>query len=113
VDPKLVTMLADYMEKTASVSAIKDRALEIAKKMAGIRRMTGHPLIEGYDMVKKAMTMMTDHDKSLNLITMILDTMQEDHGKHAGLEPGYGVPAPKGEEPSAIEGLMTDCGIVR
>jgi len=139
VDPKLVTMLADYMEKTgsisaetrhlvdrmyrmierqdqektASVSAIKDRALEIAKKMAGTRLMTGHPLIEGYDSVKQAMTMMTDHDKSLNLITMILDTMQEDHGKHAGLEPGYGVPTPKGEELSAIEGLMADCGIVR
>ena len=138
MDPKLVTMLADYMEKTggisaetrhlvdrmyrmierqdqektASVSAIKDRAVEIAKKMAGIRLMTGKPLIEGYDMVKQAMTMMTDHDQSLHLITMILDSMQEDHRKQAGLEPGRGIPAPKGEEPSAIEGLMADCGIV-
>ncbi|MCL2624241.1 MAG: hypothetical protein FWD31_11305 [Planctomycetaceae bacterium] len=138
MDPKLVTMLADYMEKTgsisaetrhlvdrmyrmierqdqektASVSAIKDRAVEIAKKMAGIRLMAGKPLIEGYDMVKQAMTMMTDHNESLHLMTMILDAMQEDHRKQAALEPGRGVPAPKEEEPSAIEGLMADCGIV-
>jgi hypothetical protein len=138
VDPKLVTMLADYMEKTgslsaetrhlvdrmdrmierqdrektASVSAIRDRAVEIAKKMAGIHLMTGQPLIEGNDLVKQAMTMMTDHDNSLNLITMILDFMQEDHRKQAGLEPGRGVPAPKAGESSAIEELMTDCGIV-
>ena len=137
MDPKLVTMLADYMEKTgaisaetrylldrmdkmierqdrektASVSAIKDRAGAIAQKMAGIRLMSGHPLIEGHDLVKQAMTMMTDHDQALSLIEIILNSMQLDHRKQAGLEPGRGVPAPKTGERSAIEELMADCGI--
>jgi len=137
VDPKLVTMLADYMEKTgsisaetrvlvdrmdkmierqdrektASVSAIRDRAGAIAQKMTGIRLMTGQPLIDGYDMVKQAMAMMTDHDQALDLMEMVLDSMQLDHRKQAGLEPGRGVSAPKTEERSAIDELMADCGV--
>ena len=137
MDPKLVTMLADYMEKTgsisaetrslvdrmdkvierqdrektASVSTIRDRAGAIAQKMTGIRLMTGQPLIDGYDMVKQAMAMMTDHDQALDLMEMVLDSMQLDHRKQAGLEPGRGVPAPKTEERSAIDELMADCGV--
>ena len=137
MDPKLVTMLADYMEKTgsvsaetrdlvdrmyrymdrqdhaktASVAAIKDRAGELAQKMTGIRLMTGQPLIEGYEMVKQAADMMSDHDQALDLMTMILDSMQTDHHKQAGIEPGRAVPGSESRELSAIEQLMSDCGI--
>jgi len=139
MDPKLVSMLADYMEKTgsisadtrslvarmyghiekqdsvktASVAALQDKAGTIAQKMAGIRMLSGQPLIDGYEMVKEASAMMADHDQSLQLLDMVLDSFVIDRQKQASLEPGR--PASKtggtGEEQSAIDGLMADCGI--
>ncbi len=137
MDPKLVGMLADYMEKTgsisaetrdlvarmyrvierqdgektASVGALKDRAGELAQKMAGIRLMTGQPLIDGYEMIKQAASMMSDHEQALVLLDMVLDSMQTDHRKQANLEPGKAVGVPQNTNRSAVEELMADCGI--
>lgn len=137
MDPKLVGMLADYMEKTGSISAetrdlvarmyrvierqdgektaslgaMKDCAGALARKMADIRLMTGRPLIDGYEMIKQAADMMSDHEQALVLLDMVLDSMQEDHHKQADLEPGKAVGSPHAGERSAIDELMADCGI--
>jgi len=138
MDPKLVTMLANYMEKTgsvsadtrtlvdrmyryiqrqddaktASVAAIQDRSGMIAQKMAAIRMLSGQSLIEGYEMIKEAAAMMSDHDQALQLLDMVLDSFVVDHQKQASLEPGR--PAASlatGEELTAIEELMAACGV--
>ena len=139
MDPKLVTMLANYMEKTgslsadtrdivdrmyrhiekqddvktASVAALTDKAGVIAQKMAGIRMLTGQPLIEGYEMIKTASDMMIDHEQSLELLDMVLDSFALDRQKQASLEPGRACDRVKtsSNNLSAIEGLMADCGI--
>ncbi len=137
MDPKLVTMLADYMEKTgsisadtrnlvdrmyrhiekqddaktASVAALRDRAGAIAQKMAGIRMLTGQPLIEGYEMIKEAASMMGEHEQSLELLDMVLESFVQDRQKQASLEPGRPAAKTADAEPSAIDGLMADCGI--
>lgn len=137
MDPKLVGMLADYMEKTgsisaetrdlvarmyrvierqdgektASLSALKDRAGALAQKMANVRLMTGQPLIDGYEMIKQAAGMMAEHEQALVLLDMVLDSMQNDHRKQASLEPGKAVGTPQGGNRSAIDDLMADCGI--
>ena len=139
MDPKLVSMLADYMEKTGSLSAetrnlvdrmyqhiekqddaktasvmlLKDRAGALAQKMASVRMLSGQPMIEGYDMVKQASGMMLTHSEALDLLDMVLDTVQIDRQKQASLEPGR----PSGQtdlaatERSAAEELMFDCGV--
>ncbi|HBT77514.1 MAG TPA: hypothetical protein DEB39_11480 [Planctomycetaceae bacterium] len=139
MDPKLVTLLADYMEKTgsisadtrnlvdrmyrhidrqdtaktASIAALTDKAGELAQKMTGIRMLSGQPLIEGYEMVKQAAAMMIDHDQALQLLDMVLDTINLDRQKQASLEPGRACPSTSknADELSAIDGLMADCGI--
>jgi len=138
MDPKLVTMLANYMEKTgsvsadtrtlvdrmyryiqrqddaktASVAAIQDRSGMIAQKMAAIRMLSGQPLIEGYEMIKEAASMMSDHDQALQLLDMVLDSFVVDRQKQASLEPGRPAASQAtGEEQTAIEGLMADCGV--
>ena len=114
MDPKIVSLLADYLEKTGSVSAdtrdlldrmsrymdkqdqvktaslaaVKDRAGPLAQKMADVRMLSGQPLIEGYELVKQAEAMMTDHDEALTLLDMVLEAVQNDRMKHAALEPG-------------------------
>jgi hypothetical protein len=140
MDPKLVTLLAGYMEKTgsisvdvrnlldrmyrhidrqdtaktASVAALVDKAGTLAQKMAGIRMLSGQPLIEGYEMVKQASAMMIDHDQALQLLDMVLDTINLDRQKQASLEPGRACPtgSKNSDDLSAIDGLMADCGIV-
>jgi hypothetical protein len=74
--------------KTASIAATKDRAGSLAQKMAGFLMLSGAPLIEGYEMVKQAEAMMTSHDEALELLDMVLDSMKDDRLKHAALEPG-------------------------
>ena len=139
MDPKLVTMLAGYMEKTGSLSAetrdmidrmyrhiekqdgektasvamLTDKAGALAQKMAGMRMLTGQPLIEGYEMIKTASDMMIDHEQSLELLEMVLDSFALDRQKQASLEPGRACDPTKtaSENLSAIEGLMADCGI--
>lgn len=100
-------------EKTASVAALTDKAGVLAQKMAGMRMLTGQPLIEGYEMIKTASDMMIDHEQSLELLDMVLDSFALDRQKQASLEPGRACDATKtaSENLSAIEGLMADCGI--
>lgn len=140
MDPKLVAMLADYMEKTggisadtrnlvdrmyrhiekqdgaktASIAALRDKAGALAQKMAGIRMLSGQPLIEGYEMVKEASAMMSDHDEALQLLDMVLDSFETDRRKQANLEPGRAcesVAKTASGNMSAIDELMADCGI--
>jgi len=138
VDPKLVHLLANYLEKTgsvsadtrdlldrmsryidkqdhaktASVAATKDRAGALAQKMAGIQMLSGAPLIEGYEMVKQAEAMMTDHNDALDLMELVLDAMKDDRLKQAELEPGRpaGSAMPNGNL-TANEQLYVDNGI--
>ena len=137
MDPNIVTMLANYMEKTgslsaetrslvdrmyrhiekqdhaktASLAALKDRSGALARKMAGIRMLTGQPLIEGEEKIKEAATMISEHDQALELFDMVLDSFVQDRRKQASLEPGRPASTNAEKEPSAIEGLMADCGI--
>ena len=138
MDPKIVSLLADYLEKTGSVSAdtrdlldrmskyidkqdqvktaslaaMKDRAGPLAQKMAGVRMLSGQPLIDGYEMVKVAEAMMTDHDEALSLLDMVLDAVRDDRMKQAALEPGrpFGSALPA-HDLTAGEQLYVDNGI--
>jgi hypothetical protein len=98
--------------KTASAVALKDQAGEIAQKMAGITMLSGQPLIDGYEMVKEAQTMMSDHDGSLELLGMVLDAVKNDRAKQAGLEPGraYGS-STQGQELTPLEQIRVDHGL--
>ena len=136
MDPKLVAMLADYMEKTGSVSAetrdlvdrmykhiekqdsvktasvaiLKDRAGAVAHKLASTRLPSGSMLIEGYEEIKQAEAMLSQHDQALDLVTMVLDAVQQDRAKVASLEPGRPVDSPK-RAMTAKEQLYADCGV--
>ena len=136
MDPKLVAMLADYMEKTGSVSAetrdlvermyrhiekqdsvktasvaiLNDRAGAIAQKLASTRLPSGSPLIDGYEEIKQASAMLSKHDEALNLVSMVLDAVQQDRTKVASLEPGRPVDSSK-RTLTAKEQLYADCGV--
>jgi hypothetical protein len=96
-------------EKVASVSLHRDRAGVIAHKMSTTRLPSGSPLIEGYDTIKQASLMLSDHDQALNVLDMVLDAVTKDQAKHASVEPGYAVSRPEGSEDkmSADEWLVS------
>jgi hypothetical protein len=115
MNPRLVDLLSQYMTKmgsitqdtktllgrmykyidkqdqvkTASVAAHRDRADALAYKMSQTRLPSGAPLIEGHEIVKQASLMLSDHDQTLNVLEMVLNSVVEDHTKHAAVEPGY------------------------
>jgi hypothetical protein len=137
MDPKIVTLLANYMTKTGSISAdtrslvdrmyryiekqdhaktasiatVKDHGSAIAQKMADVRLSSGQPLIAGAEMIKEAQVMLSDHDEALTLFDMVLDSFVQDRQKQASLDPGRPTAKTTDRELSAIEGLMADCGI--
>jgi hypothetical protein len=80
--------------KVASVAAQKDRAGVLAHKLSTTRLISGAPLIEGYESIKQAAVMLSDHDQALNVLDMVLDSVAASTVKHASVEPGYPCNAP-------------------
>jgi hypothetical protein len=133
VDPKLVDLLSQYMTKmgsvakdtkttlskmyhyidrqdmakVASVSSHRDRAGELAQKMSATRLPSGSPIIEGYETIKQASLMLSDHDQALNVLDMVLDVITKDHAKHASVEPGYPCSPQTDKELSADDWLVS------
>jgi hypothetical protein len=97
-------------EKVASISQHKDRAGALAQKMSSTRLLSGVPLIEGYDTIKQAALMLSDHDQALNVLDMVLDSIARDHTKQASAEPGHPCPAVKADADSlsANEWLVSE-----
>jgi hypothetical protein len=94
--------------KVASISQHKDRAGALAQKMSATRLLSGSPLIEGYDTIKQAALMLSDHDQALNILDMVLDAVAGDRTKSASAEPGYPCdPRKEEEELSADQWLVS------
>jgi hypothetical protein len=135
MDTTIISMLADYMEKTgsaaadatnlldrqqryldkvtnakeASVSALKKQAEDVAWKLAATR-LPGSvdTLIKGAEQVKHASLMLCDHERSIELLNKVLDTIRVEGSKQAGLEPGrVSTPSSK-RKLTADEQLMVD-----
>jgi hypothetical protein len=140
MDPKLVSMLADYMEKTGSISVnvrdllnrhqqyietqdnaktasfsrLRTKAMDMALKLANTRLSSGETLIAGAEHVKRASAMLTDPEKAIDLVNMIVDSYAADfqrNSKQASLEPGRAVGSPVKRELSARDYLLDATGI--
>ena len=97
--PNLTSMIAQYLEKTGSLSvdmqniinravsfqersdrakeasfgATKDRAEQLAHRLSQIRLPSGHALVEGVDSVKTAAMLLSQHDTALSILDIMLD----------------------------------------
>jgi hypothetical protein len=117
MDPKFVGLFAQYMEKTgsltadvqniltrtekyidkqdtqktASASLTKTNAERLAQTLSEVRLPSGQPFISGYDQIKQASTMLSDHAKSLEVLNLVLNAVAADNTKRASLEPGRSV----------------------
>lgn len=114
VDPKLLTMMTEYMQKTgsalvkmqdiasraeamidksdqekvASLSVVKDRAEKLAHALSTARLPTGHTMIEGHEAMKSAAMMLADHERALDVLELVLDTVKDAAQKSAAFELG-------------------------
>jgi hypothetical protein len=101
----------EVQQKQASISDVKKKAADTALKLASVRLpVTGRPLIEGGDQVKQAALLLTNLDSSIGLLSMVLDTVQQEGQKQASLEPGKAVPSKTNKPLTAEQQLYVDCG---
>jgi hypothetical protein len=141
MDPKLVSLLADYMEKTGSISVnmrdllhrhqqyiekqdnaktasfsrLKTKSDDMALKLANTHLPSGETLISGVEQVKRASAMLSDPEKAIDLVNMIVDSYTADfnsaYAKRASLEPGKPIGNSNKRETTAREDLLQQLGV--